>query len=204
MVKLQNYDFPTNIWINVPKGRKWRKENQTFCTDDLPERLLATYIGTEEVEQLWGKNFLVKYSVEPIFNLEMSWHQKDGNNGYFDLRSINEICKLISQPFLSRVRSANPRDQFVRYDTSEKPYWLYEPEDDKHLFYSQKGTLWKMSVIPCEDGYYYQVNKSKKGSKIRKVASLEYLEKPVKAVKPVVFFDAREFVKSKDINLAYA
>ena len=165
-MKLQSSDFPTHIWINVPKGRTWSMGNQTFSTDDLPEKLLATFVALEEVEQLWGRNFLVKYSVEPIFNLEIPWMQNGNGNDYFDVRSINKLCNLITQPFFGRVRSAIPQDQFVHLDTKERPYWLYEPEDRRHLMYSQNGVILKTSVISGEGGYYYQLYKSREGSRI--------------------------------------
>lgn len=202
-MKLQSSDFPKNIWINVPKGRTWSTGKQTFSTDELPERLLATYVDIEEVEQLWGRNFLVKYSVEPIFNLEIPLIQKDNGNDYFNLGSINKLCNLIAQPFVRRVRSAVPQDQFVKQNTKERPYWLYEPEDRHHLIYSQNGVIWKTSILTCESGYYYQIDKSKDASKIRKVDFKNLSERTARAVKPVIFFDAREFINSSEVNLAY-
>ena len=199
----QSSDFPKHIWINVPKGRMWSMGKQIFSTDDLPEKLLSTFVALEEVDWLWRRNFLLKYAVEPIFSLEIPRVEKKYGNKYFDVESINKLCNLIFQPFFGQVRSAVPQDQFVEENTGEKPYWLYTPTDKSHLMYSQNGVIWETSILDCEAGYYYQISKSRDDSRIKKVGSEELLEKELRAVKPVIFFDAREFLKSKDVNLAY-
>ena len=69
MVELHSGDFPKNILLTVPKGRALAIGGQTFSTDDLPQKLFATFVSLENVKMGWRKITLVKYSVEPIFNL---------------------------------------------------------------------------------------------------------------------------------------
>lgn len=204
MVELHSGDFPKNILLTVPKGRALAIGGQTFSTDDLPQKLFATFVSLENVKMGWRKITLVKYSVEPIFNLRIIIRQDEYENEYFDQNSINRICSLISQPEMRIVRSAVLQDQFVQQNTKERSYWLYNLDDKYNAFFSKDGVIWKISILRCEDGYYYEYYKSKDNQIFRKVEDRSVLLNEPRAVKPVVFFDAKAFVKERKMSLAFA
>ena len=203
-MKLYNGDFPKNILLSVPKGKAWTIGGQIFSTDDLPKKLLATFVSLEDVKLAWRKVTLVKYSVEPIFSMQIAIRQDGYGNEYYDVESINRICGLISQPGMKIVRSAIPQDEFVEQRTDEKPYWLYNPDDKYHAKFVEKGMVWTTSILGCDFGYYYECYSSKNGNVIRKVGDRSLLLEEPRAVKPVVFFDAKAFVKARKMNLAFA
>ena len=204
MVELRSGDFPKNILLTVPKGRALAIGGQTFSTDDLPQKLFATFVALENVKMGWRKITLAKYSVEPIFNLRIIIRQDEYGNEYFDQNSINRICSLISQPEMKIVRSAVLQDQFVQQNTKERPYWLYNSDDRYYAFFSEEGVIWKTSILRCEGGYYYEYYKSKNDQIFRKVEDRSTLLDEPRAVKPVVFFDAKAFVKERKMSLAFA
>ncbi len=203
-MELHNADFPKSILLSVPKGKAWTIGGQTFSTDDLPKKLQATFVSLEDVKMAWRRTTLVKYSVEPIFSLRLMSIQDEYGNEYYDVESINRVCGLISQPGIKIVRSAVFQDQFVEQNTNEKPYWIYNPNDKYHAMFSDKGVVWKTSVIGCDSGYYYECYKSRNDCVFKKVGDRDQISREPRAVKPVVFFDARAFVKSQTMSLAFA
>ena len=205
VVKLQNGFFPEHILIEVPKGKECTIEGQKFSTDDLPDKLLATYEGLEPTNTIFREMSLIKYSVEPIFSLIRLGGSDYCGNECYNAESVNRLCKIISQPWMHSVRSSMPQDKFITRNTGENPYWLYTPKDNYHLNYVKDGKIWSASIISCESGYYYELLKSKDDSLIRKFVDRSNLSMGnPKAVKPVIFLDAKAFEKSSNMSLEIA
>ena len=202
-MELQNIDFPKHISLNVPKGRKCTIAGQSFWTNDLPDKLQATFEGVENERRWWSEVSLVKYYVEPIFSLQIP--VIDGKNGeYDDIGSTNALCNLILGTGIEKVRNAIPEDKFVEEEKGKQPYWLFDSNDKYHLTFVKDGTIWKTSVVGCESGYYYECHKSNQDCWFKKVGNIANLFQESMAVRPVVFFDAKAFVKSQEFDFAFA
>lgn len=204
-MKLQNGIFPEHILIEVPKGKECIIGNQIFSTDDLPDKLKATYEGVETVRTLFREIYLTKYSVEPIFSLKIINKQDEYSSECYDVECVNKLCKIITQPWMYFVRSSIPEDKFVTRNTGENAYWLYTPSEKYFLSFSKNGKIW-MASVTFSGGYYYEICQSiGQDSKISKVVNRENL--PIcspKAVKPVIFLDAKAFEKTQKTRLEIA
>lgn len=204
-VKLQNGIFPEHILIEVPKGKECTVEGQTFSTDDLPDKLKATYEGLEPVRTIFREVNLIKYSVEPIFSLQINGRQDVYRAECYDIECVNRLCSIISQPWIHDIRSSMPEDKFVVRNTGENPYWLYTPDDKYDLSFSKDGKIWKTSVV-FSGGYYYEIFQSiGEAPRINKVVNSNNLSirKP-KAVKPVIFLEAKAFEKMPEKSIEIA
>ena len=195
-MKLQNGVFPEHVLIEVPKERQCIIEGQNFSTEELPSKLVATYEGIETIGKFFRDVNVAKYSVEPIFSLKIASRADYCGNECYNVESINRLCRLISQPWMRFVRSSVLEDKFVTRDTGENPYWIYTPNDEYHLTYVKNGKIWSTNIIACEHGYYYELIKSGDSSLIKKAGDKSRLSiYAPKAVKPVVFLDAKSFEK---------
>lgn len=203
-MELQNINFPKQIFIDVPKGRKRTIAGQTFSTNDLPDRLQATFEGVENERRWWSEVSLVKYSVEPIFNLRIPRNEDAKGNYYYNVEDVIELCSIIVGPGMEKIRNAIPKDKFVEKEKIKQPYWLCDSEDKYHLTFVKEGKIWKTSVIGCTSGYYYECYTSKEETWFKKVGSKANLFQESMPVRPVVFFDARAFVKSQETSFAFA
>lgn len=194
-MRFQDRDFPKKIRIEVPRGRQCNIEGQTFSTDDLPHNLLASYEGEEVKKTSFRDIKLVKYSVEPIFSLCMAGKSDYCGNECYNPESMNRLCEIISQPWMSCVRSAIPEDVVIT-ETEEKQYWLYMPNEKYKLAYVRNGKIYSVVIIGCDFGYYYELEICGEERIIHKIGNRTNLSicQP-RAVKPIVFLNARIFKK---------
>lgn len=204
-MKLQNSDFPRTICIKVPRGRDLTFLGQSFSTDDLPERLIATFVTMEEVKIGWRNTILAKYSVEPIFSVRMIPTEDDYGIECYNQNYLNKLCRLILQPDMIKLRSAVLQDEFVVQRTEEDSYWICTPGEKYKATFSENGILWQASVLGCESGYYYEYYSSEEDDRIfRKVGKKSQLMKKPRAVKPIVYYNTKAFARVEEIEFAFA
>ena len=207
-MKLSYNDYPNEIQIEVPRERKCLITSgtpQEFSTDDLPSTLTARFVGFETRQGVFREFTLVKYVVEPIFDLRIYGRYNVYGCENYDIESINKLCMLISQPYMHSIRSSIPQDEFVSQNDTDREYWLYTPEDVNSLSFSKSGKIFK-TVAVSAGGYYYEICKSEGESDvISKV--VDYYNLPMrkpKAVRPVILLRPKAVVREEKRVLAMA